>query len=99
MFGLSALLIAIGISMLTGAIPAAWVTHKYDKAEYNQLKADLHKAEADGLKQAAALAAKYEERRQAEAASWDQQRQALIQQSRAANRKVEKYVKERPGAC
>lgn len=95
--------LAMGISLLVGLVSGGgvtgWVTHKLDKVQYNQLKADVAIAQAKALQQAEALRTQYETKRQAEAQQWDSQRQALENQARSANQKVERYVRTKPSDC
>jgi ElaB/YqjD/DUF883 family membrane-anchored ribosome-binding protein len=97
LIGPTAILFIFGL--LGSAAGGSWVTHRFDAARYESLKASYANAQADAMKQAADLRTRYEERRQSEAAAWNQQKQILVQRARTANRKVERYVKERPGSC
>jgi ElaB/YqjD/DUF883 family membrane-anchored ribosome-binding protein len=92
-------LIIIVLGLLGSAAGGGWLTHRFDAARYESLKADYAQAEANALKRADELRAVYEEKRQTEAAEWDRQKRDLVQRARAANRKVERYVKDRPGSC
>jgi hypothetical protein len=99
MLGLPVLGIALIVSLLVGGVGSGLVVHKIDEAKYAQLEAKYAKAESEALKQAEALRQQYEQKRVDEAVAWESQKQGLMQQSRAANQKVERYVKNSAGSC
>lgn len=94
LFGITAL-----VSLLVGGGGAGFVVHKMDAASYARLETKVANAEAEALKQAEVLRQKYEQKRLDEAVAWEAQRQGLLSQSRAANQKVERYVKNSAGSC
>lgn len=93
------LAIALIFGLISGGGLTGLIVHKWDMANYNELKAKVAMAEAEGLRKAQALREEYDAKRQAEASAWETQRQLLTSRAIAANRKVEQYVQSGANSC
>jgi hypothetical protein len=87
------------IGFLFSAGGSWYLTKDHYQGKIAILELSYKTAVVEGLKANAKLTQEYEEKRNKEAQSWENEKEILISWTKSANQKVEKYVKDGQSSC